>query len=215
MSSTITQNWTDAVVVIAPTKLSSGGSGIARGTIDLRTKKGARLFLKLGRLTTTVLATAINIYVRPVLNGGATGTNLPFTHPTPPQFQSQIAVTVCPTVATDAAIGAKTLVLSAGTSIVKGDTICISDSGGTTFGRLEFKTVAKVATATLTLTEGLEYAHSSDQADIVSRLADVFSPVYLAGGSLYEVIFDYQVSGTSGDVVVLAHAQTYDSDTVA
>lgn len=213
--STITQNWTDAVVVIAPTKISAGGSGIARGTIDLRSKRGARLFLKLGRLTTTVLATAIDIYVRPVLNNGSTGTNLPFTHPTQAQFQSQIAVTVCPTVATSANAGDKTLVVSSGTSIVKGDTICISDSGGTAFTRTEFKTVAKVATATLTLTEGLNYSHTSGQADIVSRLADVFSPVFLAGGSLYEVIFDYQVSATGGDVVVMAHAQTYDSDTVA
>lgn len=213
--STITPNWSDAVAVVAPTKLSSGGSGIVRGTIDLRGKKGARLFCKIGRLTTTVLATAIDVYVRPVLNNGATGTNLPFTHPTSPQFQSQTAVTVCPTVASDAAAGARTLVVSAGTSIVKGDTICISNSGGTTFTRTEFKTVAKVATNTLTLTEGLDYAHTSAQTDIVSRLADVFTPLTLPGGSLYEVIFDYQVSATGGDVVVLAHAQTYDSDTVA
>lgn len=213
--SVITPNWTDAVVVVTPQKLSAGGSGVARGTIDLRGKKGARLFCKLGRLTTTVLATAIDVYVRPVLNNGSTGSSLPFTHPTAPQFQSQTAVTVCPTVATTANAGARTLVLSAGTSIVKGDVICISDSGGTAFARTEFKTVAKVATSTLTLTEGLDYTHTSGQADIVSRLADVFTPVTLAGGSLYEVIFDYQVSATGGDVVVMAHAQTYDSDTVA
>jgi hypothetical protein len=213
--STITPSWTDGVVVVAPTKLSAGGSGWARGTIDLRGKKGARLFCKIGRLTTTVLATAIDVYVRPVLNGGATGSNLPFTHPTTAQFQSQIAVTVCPTVSTTAVAGDKTLVVSSGTSIVKGDTICISDTGGTTFGRTEFKTVSKVATNTLTLAEGLDYGHTSGQADIVSRLADVFPYVFLSPGSIYEVIFDYQVSATGGDVVVMAHAQTYDSDTVA
>lgn len=211
----ITPVWTDAVVVIAPTKLASGGAGVARGTIDLRDKFDAWLFLKLGRLTTTALATAIDVYVRRVLNNGVTGTNLPFTHPSSVYYQSQTAVTVCPTVATTAAAGDKTLILSSGTSMAKGDVICISDSGGTTFTRTEFKTVAKVATATLTLTEGLDYAHTSGQADIVSRLADVFTPVLLEGGSLYEVIFDYQVSATGGDVVVMAHAQTHDSDLLA
>jgi len=213
MSSLISPNWTDSIAVIAPTKLSAS-TGYARGTIDLRSKRGAKLFCKLGRLTTTVLATAINVYVRPLINGGVAAATIPYTHPTAPQFQSQIAVTVCPTVNTNALAGAKSLTLSAGTSIVAGDIICISDSGGTTFNRLEFKTVSKVVTNVLTLAEPLEFDHSSANADIVSRLADVFPYIPLAGGSVYEVIFDYQVSATGGDVVVLAHAQSYDTDTV-
>ena len=210
----IAQSWTDSVVVIAPTKMSQG-TGYCRATLDLRSKKGARLFLKLGRLQTTAIGTAIDIYVRPMLNAGSPTTNVPATHPTAAYFQSQIAVTVCPTVATTANPGDKTLVLSSGTSMAKGDTICITDSGGTTFTRLEFKTVSKVATATLTLAEPLEYQHTSGQADIVSRLADVFAPLMLAGGSLYEIIFDYQVASSGGDVVVMAHAQTYDNDVVS
>lgn len=211
MASIITPVWTDGVVVVAPTLVSAAGASV-RGTIDLRGKLGARVFCKIGRLATTVLAASINVYIRPVFNNGATGTNIMAEHPSSPIFQSQIAVTVAPTVATTANIGDKTLVLSAGTSMVAGDTICISDSGGSTFTRLEFKTVAKVATATLTLTEGLEYQHTSGAADIVTRLADVFSPISLAGGSLYEVIFDYGPSATGGNVVVCAHAQTYDSN---
>ena len=106
------------------------------------------------------------------------------------------------------------MTLSATTSIVAGDVICISDSGGTTFARTEFKVVSSVSSPTLTLADGLDYAHTSAQADIVSRLADVFAPMYLAGGTLWEVIFDYGVSATGGNVVVMAHAQTYDSDLV-
>lgn len=208
--------WTDAVVVIAPTLMKSvaGGTPIrVRGTIDLRGKFGARLFCKLGRLATTVLANAINVYVRPVLNNGVVGSNLPFTHPTGSMFQSQVAVTVCPTVATtNRAAGDFLLTLSATTSIVAGDVVCISDSGGTTFTRTEFKTVESVSSPTLTFTEGLDYAHTTAQADICSRLADVFSPVFLSGGSLWEVIFDYGQVATGGDVVVMAHAQTYDSN---
>jgi hypothetical protein len=189
-----------------------------RGTIDLRGKFGMRLFCKIGRLATTVLAAPINVYVRPVLNNGVVGSNLPFSHPSPSglMFQSQIAVTVCPTVATNnQAAGSTSLDLSSGTSMAAGDVICISDSGGTTFTRTEFKTVSSVSANNLKLVTGLDYAHTTAQADIVSRLADVFTPVPLPGGSLYEVVFDYGASLTGGDVVVMAHAQTYDSNSVA
>jgi len=206
----ITAVWSDNVSVIAAQKISAAAASV-RGTLDLRTKHGARLFVKLGRLTTTALAAAVNIYVRPVFNNGTAG-SFPAIHPTSAVFQSQIAVTVVPTVATTASAAAKTLILSAGTSIVEGDVICISDSGGTTFGRTEFNIVSKVATATLTLVNGLEYTHTSAQADLVSRLADVFTPINLPGGSLYEVIIDYSRSVTGGDIAVMAHAQTYDSN---
>lgn len=214
MPTLITPVWTDGIVVIAPTKLSAGGAGYARGTIDLRLKHDARVYCKIGRLQTTVLATAIDVYIRPILNNGAVATNTPFTHPTLPFATSQTATTVCPTVATTANVGDKTLIVSNGSSFVKGDVICISDSGGTTFTRTEFKTISKVSGTTLTLAEPLEYQHTGTggQQDIVSRLADVFSPYYLAGGSVYEVIFDYQVSATGGDVVVMAHAQCHDSE---
>jgi hypothetical protein len=216
MSQVITPNWTDAVVVVAPQKIAAAAASV-RGTIDLRGKFGARLFCKLGRLTTTVLAASVNVYVRPVLNndvaGGMSGNVAGALHPIGPQFQSQIAVTVCPTVATTAAAGDKTLVLSSGTSMAEADVICISDSGGTTFTRTEFNIVSKVVSATLTLANGLEYAHTSGQADIVSRLADVFGAIPLPGGALWEVIFDYSRSATGGDIVVMAHAQRYDSNT--
>ena len=218
MSQTVTPVWTDAVVVIAPQKISAAAASV-RGTIDLRTKFGARLFIKLGRLTTTVLAASINIYVRPVFNngtaGGMTNNIAGAIHPTIYDLQSQIAVTVCPTVATtDRAAGDKLITLSAGTSMAEGDVICISNSGGTTFTRTEFNIISKVSGADITLVNGLEYAHTSAQADIVSRLADVFRPIPLAGGSLYEVIIDYSRSATGGDVVAMCHAQTYDSQLV-
>lgn len=210
MTTTLTPAYTDATganIVVAPQAVAAAAASV-RGTLDLRGKFGAYLFCKIGRLTTTVLAAGINVYVRRVLNNGAAG---PALHPIGAQFQSQLAVTVCPTVATSAAAGDKTLILSSGTSMAEADVICISDSGGTTFARTEFNIVSKVSSATLTLVNGLEYAHTSGQADIVSRLADVFAPMWLSGGSLYEVIFDYSRSATGGSVVVMAHAQTYDS----
>lgn len=218
MTIVTTPVWTDAVVVIAPQKITpgTGGTGVVRGTIDLRAKFGARLFIKIGRLTTTVLANAINVYVRPVFNngtaGGMSGNIAGALHPTLADFQSQTAVTVCPTVATtNRNAGDRIITLSAATSMAEGDVICISDSGGTTFTRTEFNIINKVTGSDIYLVSGLEYAHTTAQADIVSRLADVFRPVLLPGGSLYEVIIDYVRSATGGDVVAMAHAQTFDS----
>ena len=208
----ITPVWTDGIVVVPPTKLSAGGAGWVRGTIDLRGKNGAYLFAKLGRLTAVVLATPIDVYVRRVLNNGVVNTNLPFTHPSAPYFLSQVAVSTATTVSTNAVAGDKTLVLAAGAGFVKGDAICISDSGLASFGRTEFNIVSKLVTNTLTLANPLNYDHTAAQADVVTRLADVWAPIPLQSGSLYEVIFDYQVSATGGDIVVMAHAQTYDSD---
>ena len=137
MSTVITPNWTDASgsnIVVAAQAVAAAAASV-RGTIDLRAKYGAYLFCKIGRLTTTVLAAGINVYVRRVLLNDAHGTNIPALHPTGAQFQSQIAVTVCPTVATDAAAAAKTLILSSGTSMAEVDVSSISDSAGTTFSR--------------------------------------------------------------------------------
>lgn len=209
MSQDITPVWTDNVSVISAQKIAAAAASV-RGTIDLRSKLGARLFVKIGRLTTTVLAAAINVYVRPVLNNGTAG---PALHPTGAMFQSQIAVTVCPTVSTtNRAVGDKTITLSSASSMAEGDVILISDSGGTTFTRTEFNIISKVSGSDITLVNGLEYAHTSAQADIVSRLADVFTPIALPGGALYEVIIDYSRSATGGDVVAMAHAQTYDKN---
>jgi len=218
MPTITTPVWTDAVVVVAPQKVTpgTGGTGVIRGTIDLRAKFGARLFLKIGRLTTTALAAGINVYIRPVFNngtaGGMVGNIAGAIHPTTFNLQSQTGTTVCPTVATtNRNAGDKIITLSSSASMTEGDVICISDSGGTTFTRTEFNIITRVSGSDIYLVNGLEYAHTTAQADIVSRLADVFSPLMLAGGSLYEVIFDYTRSTTGGDVVVMAHAQTFDS----
>lgn len=203
----ITPNWTDNVEIIAPVSVSALGLAV-RGTLDLRSKLGARIFCRIGRLQTTALATGIGVYIRPVFNNdGALG-----SHPAYLSYYSQYAVTVVPTINSDAAAGATSIVVSSGTSMAADDTICITDA---TFTRLEFKTVTRVSGTTLYLDSPLNYAHTAAQADKVSRLSDCFPAVTVPGGSLYEVIFNYGRVATGGNVVVCAHAQTYDSNTSA
>ena len=68
---TATPNWTDNVSVIAAATLAAGNK--ARGTIDLRSKFGAFLFVRLGRKGSTAPGSAIQALARRVLNNDGAG----------------------------------------------------------------------------------------------------------------------------------------------
>ena len=68
---TATPNWTDNVSVIAAATLAAGNK--TRGTIDLRSKFGAFLFVRMGRKGSTAPASAIQVQVRRVLNNDGAG----------------------------------------------------------------------------------------------------------------------------------------------
>src|SRR5436305_15346721 len=68
---TATPNWTDNVSVIAAATLTAGNK--TRGTIDLRSKFGAFLFVRLGRKGATAPGSAIQVQIRRVLNNDAAG----------------------------------------------------------------------------------------------------------------------------------------------
>ena len=49
----------------------------------------------------------------------------------------------------------------------------------------------------------------------VTRNADVFAPLLLHGGALWEVVVDYGGSTSGADYVCEARAQVYESDTIS
>jgi hypothetical protein len=209
MATTFSQTpiWTDNVSVVAATTVAAGSA--TRGTVDLRGKPGAQLLAWIGRKGATAPASGIVVEARRVLNnatptvGGVTGTTIPFTS----QTVASNATTVNADSTTAGTFPATVGVASA-TGIVAGDLLCLYDAG---FTRLEFARVSKISGTTVTFDGSLQFQHTAAQADNVTRVADRFS-TWLPGGSLYEVVFDYGASATGSDVVVLAKAQTYDSD---
>lgn len=207
---TITPGWTDNVNVVSAAVLALGST--ARGTLDLRTKKGADLFIKIGRGGTTGLTNGVNVLIRPVLNndtataGGA--------HPGGIDLLSSTVAAVGTTVSSDSAAGQAVLTVASGTGIVAGDLLCIQDSGGGVT-RLEWQRVSKISGGTVTLDRFLQFAHTAAQADTVRDQSDVFPPIPIRGGTLWEVIFDYGDDAAGESVTVQCKAQTYDSDTVA
>ena len=200
-----TPTFTDNVSVIAPTSVAAGG--LTSGSIDLRTKKGAWLFIAVGRQGATVPAAAMQIKVRRVLNNG-TAPSLKNIYVA---FASTITANNATTVNVDSASGQLTLGVASATGVVAGDDWCIYDTALT---RLEFATVSKVSGTTITFDDNLQYTHTSAQADNVARYADRFTPIWLEGGSLYTVTADYGAAATGSNIVVRAFAQTYDSDLI-
>jgi len=213
MSKTTTPVYTDNVSVIAAATLARLGT--ARGTIDLRTKYGAWLFFKIGRGGTTALTNGIDILVRRVLNNDVATPG--GRHPAGVQLAMAAPTTACngnTTVAATSAAGQNEILTAGVANFAAGDLICITDAA---FTRLEWSRVSKLTVAVgtgLTLSAPLQYTHTLAQADTVRNKADVLFPLWIDGGSLWEVIFDYGDDAAGDNAIVQVLAQSFDSQTI-
>ena len=127
---TATPVWTDIVSVIATATLAAGNK--TRGTLDLRSKFGAMLFLRLGRKGATAPASSIQAQIRRVLNNDAAGG----IHPGAPiPLAGSTSTGQATTVNSDSASGQNVLNVASVTNFAAGDLICIYDAS---FNRLEF-----------------------------------------------------------------------------
>jgi hypothetical protein len=206
--------WTQAVSVVAAQVLARGST--VRGTLDLRALFGARIFARIGRGGTTALAggtsVGVNFMARAINNNDAAGTAHPGSGNARLSSIAAAASTTCAT--SDSNSGQPALNVASITGFAADDVICIQDAdAGVT--RLEWHRVSKTATGILTLDRNLQFTHTSAGADTVRSKSDVFDPIWLFGGSLYEVIFDYGDQTAGESVTVIATAQTYDSDLIA
>ena len=203
----LTPVWTDNVSVIPAQTVAFGN--VVRGTLDLRLNYGAMLFVRRGRKGTAAPSTSIKVQIRRVIdNGGAGGLHPGAVIP----LASSTTTGHATTVNVDSAAGQPVLNVASVTGFVAGDIVCLYDAA---FARLEFARVSKVAASTLVMDAPLGFAHTAAQADNVTRIADVFAPVWLHGGALWEVVVDYGASTSGADYVAQALAQVYDSDTIA
>jgi hypothetical protein len=116
---------------------------------------------------------------------------------------------------TNVAIGDTVINVTSGTGFAAGDVIKIEDGSGGTFTRLEFARVSKVVTNALYLDAPVQFAHTTAQADTVVNGADVFAPIWLPGGSLWELIFDFGAAGSGGPLTVECVADVYTNDVSA
>jgi len=206
---------TDDVQVVADAVVALGAMS-DRGTIDLRgspAKVGAYLFVAIGRGGSTAIGTAVNVIVRPTLGNDAKA------HPNGLCDRvSSVAAATATTVDANSAAGQNVLNVTSTTGYTAGQCISIQD-GDDGVTRLEFARISKItnagASGELVLDRNLQYEHTAAQADKVRNQADVFSDIWLAGGKLWEVRFDYGASATGEAITVRARAQQIDNWTTA
>ena len=206
MPTTYTPSFTDSVAVVAKQVLARGST--VRGTIDLTAKYGAWLHCGIGRGGTTALTNGVDVRIRRTIGSDGAGGRHPGDLTS---LLSQTAAASSTMIGLDSSAGSATLNVASISGFAAGDILCIQDSGGGVT-RLEFARISKTSALVLTLDEPLTYSHTLAQLDTVRNKADVFAPIWLPGGALCSVVFDYGDDSAGESVTVFATAQTYNSD---
>lgn len=162
--------------VEAPVVIASGSLGTLR-TLNLKTKFGAWLYVRMGRRVATALTRSAYVAIRRTDNDSLVLPNQMF------DAISQTAVAQSNTLSANTAVGDGTCVLTSASGFAIGDTICLH-SDDTNAQRVEFARIVNIATNTLTLERNMLVAHTS--ADRVTSVADVQS-IWLPGNETYEI----------------------------
>lgn len=199
-----TPSWTDDVSILGITTLAR--NAVSRSTFDWRSKWGGYLFVRMGRGGTAALTSGVSVIVRRTVNNGG------IINPSGQvQFVSQSVAAVSTTCAGSGNnAGSTTLTVASTTSFAAGDLICIQDSAATPTTVTEWARVARVTDAThLLLDAPTQQAHNS-VSHTVRNKADVFT-VWVEGGALYELIYDYGSQAAGDTITIEAWAQTLDS----
>ena len=202
-------SWTDvAEQVVSPVTLGRGE--VERGTVDLRAKFGAHLFLGVGRGGPTALTNGVNVEVRRMLNNGGV------LFPGAPHFAAlgDTAAAYAKQINNGAGYPAGTVAFATdGTGTPSADEdLCFwgktaVQSDGVALPDLEFLRVSKFSSPTLTVDSPCKVAKIDDE--LLTDKANCWS-VWCPGGCVYEVVFDYGDDAAGDAVAVVCYAQTFD-----
>lgn len=213
---TIAPSWTDSVDVLAPYGLIKGE--LIRATLDLRSKIGAQLFLGVIFGGAADLSVGVDAIVRRVLNND--GADPRFAVGTRYTTGIDPAIRLVNNNPGPYAVGTTSFAFDGhsgrtaalqdkygfwGTATIPTSSGAISPAAGS---GVEIHRTSKGTSTPWVTDSPAAYAHVDNE---VFGLAESWT-LWLPGGSLYEVIFDYGGSSTGEAVCCLANAQTYDSD---
>lgn len=184
----------------APVVIDSGSMSVLRN-LNLKTKIGAWLYVRMGRRVVTALNRSAYVAIRRSDDDTLVLPSQSY------DVLSQIATAQSNTLAAATIIGDGLITLSSAAGFAIGDTICLH-SDDTNANRVEFARIANIATNTLTLERNLRVVHNS--ADRVTSLADV-RQIWIPGGEQYEI----RCVNTSGQAIVFAiDAVTDEGETI-
>ncbi len=199
--STVTLTTPTYTQVLAPAVVATGNVGTVN-TLDLKTKRGAILIVRIGRRNGTALTRSGYVAVRRNDNDALVvpNTNRDCLIPLGASIGSQ-------TVSSGGGTGATTVTLGANTNFAVGDTICLA-SDDSSANRVEFARIVAIATNTLTLERAFRTTHNA--ADRVTTQAEVFE-VFLPGGDIYEIT---AVNNSGQDLIFAVDAIIDNGDTI-
>lgn len=197
---TITPTTPTFTQIESPVVIANNTLGTLR-TIDLKLKRGAWLYVRMGRRVATALTRSAYVSVRGTDND---------TLIIPAQNYdviSQTAAAQSSTLASNTAIGDGSITLANATGFAIGDTICLH-SDDPNASRVEFSRITNVASNTLTLERNLRVVHNAN--DRVTSLADV-TRTWIPGGDHYEIRC---INSTGQAIVFVIDAIIDEGDTV-
>lgn len=196
--------WTDNVTV-RQTEVIPGGKSST--TLDLTEKRGAWLYITLGKMDSGVITgEPIRVSVR------GTPDDVSINHPNASESRVGNDVTADgdAVVDVDVAAGDRLLPVDNTTDFAIGDLVYIGATDGT---RGEFARVAAInAGVSLTVDADIINAHTAAQGDAVVNQADVFNRIWIGGGSVMAIEVNYLSASAGPHTWVNIWAQTYDGD---
>jgi hypothetical protein len=184
-----------AIGIVANSAMSS------RATLDLKTKRGATVLVRIGRRAATTPSRAGYVAIRNTDNDTIVHSSQRFDV----AMQGPTTAAASTTLSAGSSAGTNTVSLISATGFAVGDTVCISTSGG----NMEFNRIVAFSGTTFTLEFNLRLAAVSGAT--FSNLAEIRS-LYIPGGDIYEIravnysgldlVFEVQAVVDEGDQVV-------------
>lgn len=182
--------------------LASGDTLGTVYTLDLKTKKGAVLFVGIGRRLNTALTRNGRLICRRTRDNAIVQ---PFSAYDTDTVNSTVAA-ASTTVSSGGASGSNTVTVASASGFAVGDLICLH-SDDTNADRVEFACIHGISGSVLTVDRNFRVSHNS--SDRVTNLATVRT-VFLPGGDIWEI---YAANNSGQSLVYRVEGYTLDSDT--
>ena len=206
--------WTDSGTAVISARCMARNT-IVRSTVDLRTAVGAYLFAGVGRGGITALTNGVNFVVRRVPNNDGIHIAADYI-----KLASSYAAAILKLInyGTNYTAGVTTMAIDGTGTTITGEIWCLwgvtaIPADTTALTTLEFLRNCKVASTTaITFDTVTMQAHNDNE--ILTNKADCWQ-VWLPGGSVYEVIFDYGDDAAGESVAIVCYSQTYTNDASA
>lgn len=201
MSTVFTPTARTFTQLLAATSYATGAAPQTTITLDLTTKFGADLLLRIGRNAATALTRAARFSIRRTNNGSAS-----IRHPANAyDFLSSTAAVNATTLNGAVSAAATTALLTSGTGFAA-DQTCLAQSSGL---RAEFFSITDLTTATITIDDSGGFLIAHNSGDVVTNGADC-GTIWLPGGDIWKIT---PINNSGQTLVFAADAEIYASDT--